>query len=121
MAVILKEQSIVGQTLIDELIRQGRGVSFAVVLATGDDEGRLRGSGQLLPRARQNVVLELGYFLGKLEKNKIAILADEGIELASDYNGVIYIPLRSGDDWKVPLAKAIRGKVPFNVNRALGL
>lgn len=122
IAVILKEQSMVGQTLIDEFIRQARDVRFAVVLATADDEGRLRGSEPLHLRARQNVVLELGYFLAKLEKNRIAILADEGIELASDYDGVIYIPLQSGDGWRVQLAKAMKGKVPlFNVNKALDL
>jgi predicted nucleotide-binding protein len=121
-AVILKEQSAVGQILIDEFIRQARDVRFAVVLATADDEGRPRGSEPLHPRARQNVVLELGYFLAKLEKSRIAILADEGLELASDYSGVIYIPWQSGDGWRVPLAKAMRGKViPFNVNKALGI
>lgn len=65
-AVILHEQASGGRTIIEKLEHYGD-VDFAVVLLTGDDVGAAKAaSDQLQPRARQNVVLELGYFVGKL-------------------------------------------------------
>ncbi len=119
--VILNEHSTPGQSLLDELIKYSRGINFAVVLATADDEGHLKGPEQLRSRARQNVVLELGYFLGRLGKGKVAVLADTSIDHPSDYHGTIHIPLRGGDDWRVPLAKAIKTQFWFNDRKALDL
>ena len=71
---------------------------------TGDDVGRLNEeSEELKPRARENVVLELGYAMGSLGRRRVAILHEEGIELPSDIAGVAYYPLDTAGAWKTRL------------------
>ncbi|MBK8511685.1 MAG: nucleotide-binding protein [Saprospiraceae bacterium] len=83
-------------------------VSFAVILLTPDDEGRKSGSNDLTPRARQNVILELGYFIARLGPENVFVLKKGNIELPSDYNGIMYISMDDGDTWKMKLAKEIK-------------
>jgi hypothetical protein len=69
--VILHEQPNRGQTLIEKFEFNSE-VSFAVALLTGDDEGRaLNGQVDFRRRARQNVLLELGFFIGKLGRERV--------------------------------------------------
>ena len=56
-------------------------------------------------RARQNVVLELGYFLGSLGRKRVCALYKGNIEMPSDYQGVLYIEMDSGGAWKTKLAQ----------------
>ena len=84
------------------------GVGYAVVLATGDDAGRRKGADELQPRPGQNVVLELGFFLGKLGRDKVAVLREPGVELPSDYDGVMYISLDSAGAWKLVLMRELK-------------
>lgn len=79
-------------------------VEFAVVLLTGDDVGG-RKAGSLKKRARQNVILELGYFLGKLGQGRVCPLYENGVELPSDY-GPAYIKL--DQSWKTALARELK-------------
>lgn len=83
-------------------------VSFAVVLLTPDDEGRKVGSAEMKPRARQNVILELGYFIAQLGTENVFVLKKGNIELPSDYDGIMYISMDDGDTWKMKLAKEIK-------------
>ena len=91
-------------TLIEKLeehLGTGSPAAFAVIIMTGDDLGRLDEDGeQERPRARQNVVLELGYAMGTLGRRKVAILHEEGLELPSDITGVAYYPLDAPGAWK---------------------
>ena len=82
-----------GDTLIEKLEKL-TGADFACVLLTPDDEGRKRDEAtNLRPRARQNVVLELGMVLARLGRKRVAILVKGGdIERPSDISGLIYIP-----------------------------
>lgn len=62
--------------------------------APPDDVGALAiKPDDLKPRMRQNVVLELGYFAGKIGRNRVCALVMGEIEIPSDYSGVVYIPL----------------------------
>lgn len=90
-----------GDTIIEKFERIANAASFAIVLLTPDDEGRLAGASDLNPRARQNVVLELGYFFGKLGRKQVAVL-DGGVEHPSDVAGLSYIAY-PGDNWKYQL------------------
>jgi Predicted nucleotide-binding protein containing TIR-like domain len=63
--VILHEQVDAGRTIIEKFEAHASEAGFAVVLLTADDEGRAKGDTALSPRARQNVVLEFGFFVGK--------------------------------------------------------
>lgn len=78
-------------------------MSYAIVLASRDDEGQLQGEPGLQPRPRQNVVLELGLFLGILGRGRIALLREYGVEFPSDYDGVAYIEWDAGG-WRDKLA-----------------
>jgi predicted nucleotide-binding protein len=67
---ILKDEPNKGQTIIEK-VESNADVGFAVVLLTGDDEGRQRRvADTLLPRARQNAIFELGYFIGLLGRSR---------------------------------------------------
>lgn len=102
-AVILHEKPNKGRTIIEKFEQNAMPCAFAIALLTADDEGRLRNSDEdLHHRARQNVILELGYFHGALGRDRVAVLHDETVELPSDYDGVIYIPINGGA-WKAKL------------------
>lgn len=88
-----------GRTIIEKL-EDHANTSFAVVLLTPDDEGRKRGSRNFRPRARQNVILELGYFLARLGRQRVCALYVAGVELPSDFHGVLYIELDGGGTWR---------------------
>lgn len=103
--VILHEQANRGRTVIEK-IEGHRDVGFAVVLLTPDDEGCVKG-GQLEPRARQNVLLELGYFLGYLGRDRVCALNRGQIEIPSDFAGVVWASM-NGEDWKQALSRELQ-------------
>jgi predicted nucleotide-binding protein len=107
--VILHEQADQGQTVIEKFVAHSN-VGFAVVLLTADDRGGERNDqfDAQRPRARQNVIFELGFFLGKLGRPRVCALYEEGVELPSDYHGVIYVPIDGGESWKLRLAKELK-------------
>lgn len=104
--VILHEQASRGQTVIEKVEAHGD-VGFAVVLLTSDDVGGIS-EDQLAPRARQNVILELGYFIGRLGRERVCALRQNGVEVPSDFNGVVYVELAANDAWKIQLARELR-------------
>src|SRR5918999_4506459 len=106
--MILHEQPSRGQTLIEKFEQSTIGARYAIVLLTPDDLGGKAGEG-LRPRARQNVILELGFFLGKLGRSRVCALFMEGVELPSDYSGVVYVPVDSSGAWRLILAKEMKG------------
>ena len=76
---------------------------------TGDDEGRLQADGEILqPRGRQNVVMELGYFLAKLGRRRVVVLVDAKVERPSDIQGLMYKTLDAAGAWKYQLAKELK-------------
>ncbi|RIE16719.1 TIR domain-containing protein [Candidatus Cryosericum septentrionale] len=116
---ILKDEPNKGQTIIEK-VESNADVGFAVVLLTGDDEGRLRRvADTLLPRARQNVIFELGYFIGLLGRSRVCALYGEGVELPSDYSGVTFIPWSEDERWKLLLLRELKAAgLPVNANDA---
>jgi predicted nucleotide-binding protein len=106
--IVLHERPNAGRTIIEKFSDYAE-VQFAVVLLTGDDEAKTRGATtDLVPRARQNVILELGYFLGKLGRARVCALYQHGVEIPTDYQGVLFIPLDDGDQWKFGLVRELR-------------
>lgn len=104
--LILFEQASGGKTVIEK-IEAHKDVGFAVVLMTPDDEGGVRGSGKFSPRARQNVLLELGFFMGHLGRSRVFALVKEGVETPSDFAGVVWGLLDSNQGWKQILAREL--------------
>lgn len=105
--VILHEQPNSGRTIIEKF-EVFSDVGFAVVLLTPDDIGAPSSEPKnLKARARQNVILELGYFMGKLSRFRVCALFKQGVEMPSDYQGVLYIELDPAGAWKKKLAQEL--------------
>lgn len=98
MPIVLGEQAGGGRTIIEKFEKAAAASNFALVMLTPDDEGRAKSesSGDLSARARQNVILELGYFYGALGRDRVAVLYKD-VELPSDINGVNYIGYGSSE------------------------
>jgi predicted nucleotide-binding protein len=107
-AITLQDQPNQGLTIIEKFETYAREVGFAVVLLTPDDVGGAVSASSPMSRARQNVIFELGYFVGKLGRGKVCLLRKGQIEGFSDFDGVLYTPMDSGDGWKLKLAKEVR-------------
>lgn len=106
--VILSEKANLGMTIIEKLVKYGA-VGFAVVLMTPDDIGATTLSEDALnPRARQNVILEMGYFLGRIGREKVCVLYKAGVEMPSDYQGVVWTKLDDEGSWRFKLCKELR-------------
>lgn len=107
--VILEEQTDGGRTIIEKFEQHALNVGFAVVLMTPDDVGAKAGDPvpETANRGRQNVVLELGYFMGTLGRSRVAALCGQEIERPSDIHGVLYIDV-TRDGWELRLAKEMR-------------
>jgi predicted nucleotide-binding protein len=106
-AIILHERPNKGRTVITKFREEAAGVGFAVVLMTPDDLGKPNDASEAKLRARQNVVFELGYFIGKLGPERVAALVKGEIELPSDFDGVVYISL-DRDDWQAKLGSELQ-------------
>lgn len=106
--IVLRDQPNGGRTVIEKFEDEAEKVGFAIVLLTGDDDGGLRGRGEHKPRARQNVVFELGFFIGQLGRERVAVLYEENVELPSDMSGVLYTEYDESGAWQVALARELK-------------
>ena len=105
--VILSEQPSQGKTIIEKF-EANSNVSYAIALLTADDVGGSRGiNGPMRSRARQNVIFELGFFVGRLGRGQVCALTKGDPEIPSDYKGVVYIPMDEGDAWQALLRKEL--------------
>jgi len=105
--IILHEQPNNGATIIEKFEKNAE-VGYAVVLLTDDDEGKAKTEENYKLRARQNVILELGYFLGKLGRAHVCALYIDGVDLPNDISGLLYIQLDHSGKWKFDLAKELK-------------
>jgi predicted nucleotide-binding protein len=87
-AIILKEQPDQGFTIIEKFQAYANQVSFAVVLLTPDDIGSAVSDANHSARARQNVIFELGYFVGRLGRGHACLLRKGAVEIPSDLYGL---------------------------------
>jgi predicted nucleotide-binding protein len=104
--VILHELPDRGRTIIEKFYEHSD-VGFAVVLVSPDDTGYSNADGRdaASPRARQNVILEWGSFLGR---ENVLALHRGNLEGPSDFSGVLYIPYDSGGAWPYKLTRELR-------------
>jgi len=118
--IILHEQPNLGDTIIEKLERRSP-VAFSVVLLTPDDKAfPISNPSEPKSRARQNVVFELGFFIGRLGRGKVCALYTERVELPSDFQGVVYIPYDASGAWKLSLAKELKASgLDIDLNNAL--
>lgn len=104
--VILHEQANKGQTIIEKFMHHAD-VGFAVVCMTPDDIGGVKSTTKLEPRARQNVIMELGFFIGKLGRANVCALKSADLEIPSDILGVLWTNYDNAGAWKSALAKEL--------------
>lgn len=107
--VILHEQPDRGRTIIEKFYDYSD-VGFAVVLLSPDDRGYVGTDDPATarPRARQNVILELGFFLGRLGREKVVALHKGATEIPSDFSGVLYSPYTPEGNWPYKLTRELR-------------
>lgn len=120
-ATILHEQISSSQTIIEKFEKHASEAAFAIVLLTPDDRGYAKDSPKIIEcRARQNVVFELGYFCSALTRGRVCVLYKEGVEIPSDFSGVVYIPMDDGGAWQFSLAKEMYAAgLDVDLNRLL--
>lgn len=107
-AIILHEKASSGRTIIEK-IEHYSDVGFAIILYTPDDLGNVKSKAdELNGRARQNVVFEHGYLIGKLGRENVAALVETPIELPNDISGVVYINIDEASAWHLQLAKEMK-------------
>lgn len=108
--IILSEQPNGGRTIIEKFEDHSQQVGYAIVLMSDkDDVGRSVEDSELKPRARQNVILELGYFIGQLGRKRVCVLKKSGVEDPSDIFGIVYTPYVSGSkEWQYAVARELK-------------
>lgn len=106
--VVLQDLPNQGRTIIEKFEVHSQ-VGFAVVLCTPDDDGGLASADvERKPRVRQNVLLEWGFFLGRLGRKVVFALIKDEVEIPSDYDGVLYVEMDDGGAWKMKLVRELK-------------
>lgn len=117
--VVLDDQPNKGRDILGKLLDHAIPASFAIALLTGDDEGRQVKALDWQLRARQNVILELGLFLGLLGRDRVVALYEDGVEMPSDYQGVLWISL-ADEGWTLRLAREMKAaSIQVDLNAAI--
>lgn len=107
--IILHTQANAGKTIVEKFEEHAAKVGYAFVLLTPDDEGRekfeninsstaLSTKEGLRSRARQNVILELGYFMGRLGRDRVCCLYKGNIDTPSDIYGIAHLEYEKSID-----------------------
>ena len=120
-ATILDEEVNEGQTIPEKFEEHADDAGFAIILLTPDDVGASEDErDDLKPRARQNVIFELGYFIGKLGRKRVCLLLKGELENPSDLDGILYVSMNSPNGWKLELAREMnRAKLPIDPEKLL--
>ena len=102
-SIVLHEQADKGRTIIDKLLDETKKAGYAIALLTPDDilENDLK-------RARQNVILEIGYFIGLLGKERLRLIVKQNVEIPTDLQGILYEKYDENGAWKIKLLKELQ-------------
>jgi predicted nucleotide-binding protein len=109
--IILHEQPSKGRTIIEKFTDNSDAL-FAITILSADDIAYLKteNSSNARFRARQNVIFELGYFIGKLGRDKVLAIHEltDNFEIPSDYSGVIFVPYDNKGSWRFEIVKELK-------------
>jgi predicted nucleotide-binding protein len=119
-ALILHEQPNEGRSIIEKSGELSN-IDFAIILFTPDEIAASRNKPkERRARVSQNVIFEFGYFLGKLGPQRVCALYKEGVEIPSEYSGVVCIPMDSKGGWRLFVAKEIKqAGIEIDLNQAI--
>jgi predicted nucleotide-binding protein len=113
--IILKEQPNLNRGIFEKLEKYND-VQFALILLSPDDVGKGKNEQtELKTRPRQNVILELGYFIGLLGRERVCLLRKNVEDFPSDYAGILNIEYDEKGAWKVELGRDLQAsgyKIP---------
>ena len=107
IAVVLNEQVNKGMTIIEK-IEHYTDVDYSIVLYTPCDIGTIKTEKNFKSRARQNVVFEHGYLIGKLKRENVCALVKDDVEIPNDISGLVYIDMDKSGAWKYSVAKELK-------------
>lgn len=110
-AIILNEKANRGLTIIEKF-EENSDSAAAICLFTADDIAKSKEESDYKVRARQNVVFETGYFMGKLGRQNVIMLADNDIEIPSDLSGVVYT---NNQYWQIEILKELN-EIGYNID-----
>jgi predicted nucleotide-binding protein len=112
-AYVLAEQPRLGDSVLQKFQECARRSDAAVVLFTPDDSATPKLDADGIPlsagrpelsRARQNVVLEYGWFWGAVSQDRVLVLVKGEVELPSDLDGLLYYQYDRTPEETVPAA-----------------
>lgn len=113
--VILRDLPANGRAIIDQIEHYAR-IGFVVALLTQDEVSYPKNQPrQKEYQAQQNVIFELGFFIGELGRSRVCALYQEGVEILADYRGVLHIPMDPAGAWKLKLAQEMKA-VGLNID-----
>ena len=90
-----------GRTLIEKFEEEASTSAFAFVIFTPDDFIEVPDSGERYTQARPNVIFELGWFYGRLRRDKVCILFKKGAKIHSDLGGINRVEFSESVDEKI--------------------
>ena len=106
--IILHEQASSSRTVIEK-IEEYSNVGFGIVLYTPCDMGAKKAENlDLKNRARQNVVFEHGFLIGKIGRQNVCAMVKDDVETPNDISGVVYIKMENDEGWHLKLARELR-------------
>lgn len=115
-AIILHEKASGSKTIIEK-IEEYSNVGFGIILYTPCDIGaKNTDSPDLKNRARQNVVFEHGFLIGKIGRSNVCALVKGDIETPNDISGVVYVSMDSADAWRYSIADEMK-RAGYNVDK----
>ena len=94
--IALDEKPNRGKTIIEKFEHYSKDAGYAVILMSPDDTMEV--DGLIYKQARQNVVLELGYFMAKLGRTNVCVVIKGKVEKPSDISGILHLPFEG--NWK---------------------
>lgn len=116
--IILQEQPNEGRTWIEKFENHAK-ADLAIILITPDDIGYPKDQpADITARARQNVIFELGFFIGKLGRKRVCSLQSPGVVLPSDLHGIACVLIDNDETWKKKLVMELKKRrIRINIEK----
>jgi len=113
--IILNELINRGQTLLEKL-EEYSDIRTAIIIFTNEDVNSYNDESEYEKRARQNLIFEAGYFLGKIGKRNMIVIAEQGVMLPSVLDGYSYFKMDSEEKWKEEIAEKLKDLKKFHID-----